>query len=394
MFDPRTNVSKTQGEKTDLFKTQGQPPKTPYHAPWDNKGNQLPRNIPLQGPQWRPATTPTTLPQSKQGLAAAVVAQQYTQYEVHQREQKEGMYGEDKADRKQNYEDGELYAALVNHLKSMPDFTHYRPDHMSAVIKNVTNRLQQADLTINFNAKTWFKNPNNYNNYMQMYEKNASVHGGDGEEKEMHLKGNEFNKPAVRDAADTRIMFGANVASPEMQGFARTMHTGGVEPVPNQADTVKILNGQFNTKSRQVFAGLNYGRRPHGSAPQYGRDVLILHDHLKKDALYYMGDSFAENVTYDKARTHGLLFGVILDASEAAGGDLLDSCFRVMKLKDSEHPEHLLEAHIYGGVDFSNDVKEMIIEDFRISEQEKQNARDFADRHNIKLTIVPRQDDI
>jgi hypothetical protein len=322
-----------------------------------------------------------------------VAAQQYTQYEVRQREQNEGIYGNNKADRKQAYEDGELYAALVNHLKSKPDFANYSPDHMSVLIKNATYMLQTADLTINFKAKTWFKNPNNCNNYLQIYEKNTTIHGEDGEEKEMRLKGNENNKPAVRDAADTRIMFGPNITSPEMQGLARTMHTGGVESVPNEKDTVKILNGQFNPKSRQVFAGLNDGRRPHGSAPQYGQDGLILHDHLKKDALYYMGDSFEENVTYDKARTHGLLFGVILDASERAGSDLLNSCLRVMKLQDTEHHEHLLEAHVYGGVNFSSDVKEMIIHDDRLSEEEKRNAHDFADRNNIKLTIVPREEE-
>jgi hypothetical protein len=180
-------------DRTDLFKTHGRPPKTPYQSPWDNRRNQLPRNIPLQGPQWRPATTPTTLPQQKQGLAAAVAAQQYTQYEVRQREQNEGMYGNNKADRKQAYEDGEMYAALVNHLKSKPDFANYSPDHMSVVIKNATYMLQTADLTINFKAKTWFKNPNNCDNYIQMYEKNTNIHGGDGEEKEMRLKGNEFN---------------------------------------------------------------------------------------------------------------------------------------------------------------------------------------------------------
>jgi hypothetical protein len=94
------------------------------------------------------------------------VASQYTQYEVHQREQKEGMYGQNKPDRKQVYEDGETYKALVSHLQSKPDFTNYSPDHLSVVIKNATNRLQTADLTINFKAKTWFKNPNDYNSFV------------------------------------------------------------------------------------------------------------------------------------------------------------------------------------------------------------------------------------
>jgi hypothetical protein len=36
-------------DRTDLFKTHGRPPKTPYQSPWDNRRNQLPRNIPSSG---------------------------------------------------------------------------------------------------------------------------------------------------------------------------------------------------------------------------------------------------------------------------------------------------------------------------------------------------------
>lgn len=58
---------------------------------------------------------------------------------------------------------------------------------------------------------------------------------------------------------------------------------------------VESANPYFNPKRKQIFAALNYGRRPHGSSLQYGNCHLVLNPGLKVNAPYCGADTFFLN---------------------------------------------------------------------------------------------------
>ncbi len=329
-----------------------------------------------------------------QRVSAAVVMQHFARSEVRSIDSVADAY----------------YAAAVMKLRSLPEFAKFKDGQLREVIKNITYKLQTAELTINFKAASYFSMPNNWRTYRQMYDiAEQRVTQADGSTKrEMRLTGNALNPPTTRDAADTKVTFGANINKPEMQGVSRFMQTGGLKDVSNGAAGGPVYaanNSHFNPKARQLFAGLNYGRRPHGSTTQYGLSHFVLKDSFKINAIYYAGDTFY--VADANARvTYGMLFALVLHASNNLMKSILDSCYRQTSLMDSGNGDELVEAHIFDEILFAKDIKEMRVsnndivyetgalmlngkarmEDLpKLREDIKKNARDFASRNSIKL---------
>lgn len=350
---------------------------------------QLPTAPPGKPGAWTKATTPTKLPDSKQGVSAAVVMHHFARGEV----------------RNLDAQSEQLYARLIARLKERPEFSRWYDIQLREIIKAVTFKLQSADLTINFEARKYFEKENNWTSYKQMYDlAQVDVKQADGTSKrEMQLRSQGANPAGSRDAADTRVTFGNNVSTPGMQGVARFMQTGGLTSTGGGA--YAAVNPHFNPKARQVFTAVNYGRYPLGGAPSYGSSHFILRDGLKINAIYYPGDTFGVPDANSRT-TYGMLFAVAIYSDKLLDW-ILNSCYRQIITRSV--PE-MLEAHIFEPILFAKDVKEM-----RISEQEVlrstrtellsnppkseewiaatlkaiwDNARKFAKKHGIILTVV------
>ena len=197
-----------------------------------------------------------------------------------------------------------------------------------------------------------------------------------------------MNPTGLRARADETVTFGANIKSPDRSGIARLMQTGKVasQKGPDNKGYFKIENGQFNPHARQIFAALNWGQRPGGSTTAYGNSVLILKPALKRNAIFYLGDTFDLDASHRV--TYGTLAGIFTYAPDEVVRELLDSCYRMMPLKNTEDPARLLEAHIFEPVTFAHDVARIRIAQSEATDAVLANARAFKKKHNIRIWVV------
>jgi hypothetical protein len=241
--------------------------------------------------------------------------------------------------------------------------------------------LKTAPLTINFTARNWFSKECPYKNYAQMYE--LSV---DKRANQVVLKGNSV---ITRDEADTRVTFkaphmlhGTDVVSypvfdgtkkkdkkfqvekwnPAYESIRRTMNTGGVDPTAADGEYV-VHNRQFNPKTRQIFAGLNWGRRPHGSTTHYGWSFFELSDEFKTNALFFAGDSFNKSLTACSQVTYDTLGALYLYAQDWLRQELIKACIHGVLPgdKDSAAMNQLVEAHLFEPLVYSTGIKAMYV---------------------------------
>jgi len=275
----------------------------------------------------------------------------------------------------------------------------------------LTRTLQSRNLTINFKAASWFTTENPYDSYAQMYER--GLKGG-----RMILDDSDRDNPAnIRVAADDRVTFptqwaGAQPALARGQQGATTLSPRG--PAPQQImgrmmagkalvpagqmggvlNPVPVLgafsgyesgNVRFDPKTKQVFAAVNYGRRPHGACTKYGESYFILSDSFKTDAIYFPEDTFYASgadlqISY---QTMGALF---LKAKPTMRALLVQSCFDDIRLGDTGDGAHLMEAHVFQPVRFSSGLAAMILEE-TAPPAVVQNAKTFCRKWGIKLTV-------
>lgn len=343
---------------------------------------------------WVKAQAPSEASDRMQGVSASVVMHHFARSEI----------------RSLDASADALYARLVARLRGRPEFRRFSDKQIREVIKNITYRLQSAELTINFKVDNYFKTENTWTHYAQMYElAQRQIAQADGTTRpQMRLTDGDMNPAIVRDAADTRVMFGAHVHQPDRQGIARVMQTGGLKTVGTNAagkTEYAAYNTHFNPKARQQFAALNYGRRPHGGIQGYGRSHFVLRNPLKEQAIFYVGDTFNVQDTNSRV-TYGMLFAAAVYGSDTLLDDIVNSCFRQMILPDTDKSDLLIEAHIFDRIAFAKDVQEMRISAMDINdgpagqflagtldqagmEAARQNLRDnarkFATRNGIKL---------
>ena len=152
---------------------------------------------------------------------------------------------------------------------------------------------------------------------------------------------------------------------------------------------VESLNKQFNPKTKQVFAALNYGRREHGSSTQYGDCYLVLHDRLKVNALYFGGDTFILEAQGRLDQTpYGMLGAVIAHAHPCLVTAIIDSCYQGRTLTDcssAEMTDLLLEAHVFSALPFSNNLVYVCLPSRYRGSVIGTNADKFAKKHGAKV---------
>jgi hypothetical protein len=357
----------------DWFANQ---PKLPKQAPPQGRLLSQPAQkifIPANKPRNQVGLPSTDAQKERQRVAANVVMHQFARSEV----------------RSLNNDSSGLFRRVLDRLWDMPQFEDLSFEGISDLIGKLTGYLQQRDLTINFDATKWFSKPNEYTSYLQMYAKDAfagvDAHGNP----ELRLPPTtDVNNPRKnRDISDDRVTFGKNIDSPERSGIARLMRTGGIDWKAGPK-YFHIKNGQFNPKARQVFAALNYGRCPGGSTTKYGKSVLILNPGLKRNAIYYMGDTF--DLDSSDRLTYGTLAGAFLTKQDPVFLDLLMACHFLHRLPNNDDPKRLLEAHIFGPVSFAHDVVRIRFakEEADANSEVKKNARAFIRKFNIDAFIV------
>lgn len=301
--------------------------------------------------------------------------------------------------------EGKVAAALrahgaLQHLK-------LSGDRWIPVYKKISEGLQSAELTINFDAASWFTSENRYETYAQQYERSTRDSSGAAQ-----FEGDTKMNPAkVRADVDDRITFnnlratgGAAQAGPPQRGLmpgrqgvdrVRTQmefRAGKETSAPNPKDPSNALtrvsstNAQFNPRTKQVFAALNYGRRSHGSSIFYGGSHLVLSPKFKVNALYYGGDTF-----YMQDASAQLAYHVIGAIVAYAKKDLLDaiisSCYFGTRLDNTTSGSLLLEAHLFTEVRFTGNVERIVL-DAPHGSVLHTNARKFASKHGARLVLT------
>ncbi|MDD4880027.1 MAG: hypothetical protein PHX10_00475 [Gallionellaceae bacterium] len=274
-------------------------------------------------------------------------------------------------------------------------------DKWLQVYDKITSSLQKADLTINFEADSWFKQENKYDSYSQMYERAV---GADGK---VFLKDDKQNPADMRARTDDKVTFPAMApgGSPTPQ---RGLMPGrqGQQPIESQmkfGDFTKKTavqsdgttkkgvvsnNPHFNPKTKQVFAALNYGRRPRGSCIGYGASHMVLNPKFKLNALYFGGDTFFIERHGAKAQAaYHTLGAVIACAFPDLVTDILKSCYQGATLPDTSAATLLLEGHLFAPLTFSGNLSTIYLS-ARPGSVVATNAKKFAAKHHAKLVFV------
>ncbi len=272
----------------------------------------------------------------------------------------------------------------------------------------IERNLQSSELTINFHAHIWFANENPYDTYTQMYERAMQ---GD----QMVLSSTGMNDATARAEVDNQITFpdhwqGVQTTAvrglqPGRQGVDRIMKqmdTGALVPKPvTQAEKAyNASNRHFNPHTKQIFLGLNYGRRPHGSAMNFGRSFLVFKSGLKPRCVYYACDTFLQReqgthaggiqVAYDNLAA---ILGKNSPGAMLLRDAIFKSCYEGKLLPDPEDTGYckfvLLEAHHFGELNFRDHAEKLVISprgaDPAMWPTIVENARKFAKKHGLAL---------
>jgi hypothetical protein len=165
------------------------------------------------------------------------------------------------------------------------------------VYHKVGDRLRRGDLTINFKSANWFARDNTYKRYTQMYQRATDAETG-----KTVLKSDIYNDAKTRAVIDDQVTLPAEWRHAfrfsdkwrmyHNLSFSGSAESGDQSKLTLGKDTAGTTAHHFNPHSKQAFAALNYGRRPHGSSTYYGESHLVLKPVLKEKCIYFGGDTF------------------------------------------------------------------------------------------------------
>jgi hypothetical protein len=239
--------------------------------------------------------------------------------------------------------------------------------------------MQAAELTINIDAGSWFSQENTYATYAQMYERAV---GPDG--KMVLTDADPLNPAASRAMTDDLITLPDDWADSPRFSQRRRLYkalnvTGATSSSLKKVDsdptkTPKLAgdkttgfsttNKHFKPKAKQVFAALNYGRRPHGSTTTYGFSYLVLNPRLKENALYYPADTFILGGVGTRAQATFNTIGALLQfAGRTLQRDLWSSCHDHHRLGDPDPSDLnlLVEAHLFKQIKLAEDIQDLVL---------------------------------
>jgi len=278
-----------------------------------------------------------------------------------------------------------------------------------------TRTLQARDLTINLQARGWFLTPNLYDSYAQMYERAIDKASG-----EMILTDTAVNKATDRAFVDDNVTFpqGWKGPKPPSTPFAmpripikflpqhptKAGGKGGLDPrfkPSNERIMGRMMTGDlkqvepgkfkssnklFNPKTKQVFAALNYGKRPHGSNTYYGMSHFVLKSEYKSNAIYFPRDTFYGVGSHHQV-SYQTLAPTYLHANDNMRQAIWDACVNNMVFPDTDDGEYLLEAHIFEKMRFTA-MSELFLYTGDLDPAEKSTVITNAENFCIKWGIV------
>ena len=268
----------------------------------------------------------------------------------------------------------QLIHETINALRARHDFGNLSDNALQRAYQRMTQSLQKAEICINFKASSWFIQPNNYDSYTQMYERgvrNIDAPGGKLYP-EMRLADNEINNAKMRVFADDLVTFPPHMREggekykpidPKFGGIGRVMVPGTMENVEG-TDEYRSGNQHFNPKSKQVFAALNYGRRPHGACTSYGNSRLVLEPKLMTNMIFFACDTFyyrTENVSAEHQICFALLGAIYGKASPRLREELFKACLGNLQLPDTGDGHFLIEGHLFEPLTFAGNIKAMYV---------------------------------
>jgi hypothetical protein len=314
---------------------------------------------------------------------------------------------------------------VLDVIRNHPLLKHMKLEggKLIAAYDKINKALQAADLTINFSSSSWFATENRYDSYTQMYERNIQADGT------APLIANAANSVRERAWADDGVTFpgckpivnagkfshagpaftpGVTAAEPRrttgqgvrpgvqsMDRLMKQMRFGeGEDKKVNGVDALVSKNPYFNPHTKQVFAALNYGRRPQGSCTSYGKSFLLLNPQLKAKALYFGQDTFfvAARQVGAEAQVPYSHLATILAAPGTRSEiveDIIKSCYFGMSLPDHSDPAadspRMLEGHIFSALPFKGNLAAVVIPLDEKHTVYGENARKFAARHGAKM---------
>lgn len=264
-----------------------------------------------------------------------------------------------------------VIADTLNALRARAEYAKFSDNQLYPVFQRMTTSLQNAEICINFKASKWFMQPNNYDSYTQMYERGVrNIDAPGGKVPEMRLADDDINDAKMRVIADDIVTFpphmreGGNKYKPmdaKWGGMGRVMMPGNMQKVEG-ADEYRNTNPHFNPKSKQVFAALNYGRRPHGASTGYGYSYLVLKRKLMTNMIFFACDTFnyrTQNVSAEHQISFLLLGALYGKASPLLREDLFKSCVANFKLPDTGNSLLLVEGHLFEPLKFEGNIEAM-----------------------------------
>ena len=126
----------------------------------------------------------------------------------------------------------------------------------------------------------------------------------------------------------------------------------------------EINNRRFNPNAKQVFAALNHGRRVHGASVNYGYSHIVLRPELKRNAIYFPGDTFSVAMTrnaVDRQCSYETLGAVLAYCDTSMARDIWSVGYANQRCEDTKDPFLLLEAHFFDEVCIDRDVHELVL---------------------------------
>lgn len=284
--------------------------------------------------------------------------------------------------------------------------------------KDITAKLQRAELTINLDAASWFAKANHYKTYATMYERGV---GADGK---MALQADAQGKDAsVRAVVDDLITLPDEWANAHCFSQRRRLYdaltVSGARatretlqslssPAPESRPLLKgtkdsgfkSVNKSLKPKAKQVFAALNYGGRPHGSCTFYGWSYIQLKPALKRSALYYAGDTYFSAARGAAQQATFETLGALVEYADPLHlmPALWDSLVRRERQDDTALGELLVEAHIFRSLRMAEDVQTLFLSRQRSKDKAplsnpewetiKVNADVWCTRNSVKLMLI------
>ncbi|ASG54599.1 MAG TPA: DUF3626 domain-containing protein [Salmonella bongori] len=243
--------------------------------------------------------------------------------------------------------------AAAIHEKALQRVTRecdVRSDNV-ALLKNMVAILQNARLTINFNAsKVDFISLLKHQHYLNTYA----------------IGSRPGDLPAYnvgRDAIETKAFELEKLTDTP---YATYGNTGGFTP------SFKPANRDFSPESRPVYAALDFLKGPNGGASSYGMSFFELNDNVKINCTFSPFDIYGHRFGLDsrKLSTYWHMENLISVCQSDFFGY---NCFKsLVKMANGEsvipHPNYgkgyegnYIEAHIHGEVCIFRDIKHVYI---------------------------------